>query len=169
MTWLINRATKSQWSQKLSVFLKFVKRPQKNSRLIPWGNPKLLGQKSQNLSLGQTFLATVFSLQHFIETTMDIDMLMQVKLQFCNNSEFIVISDVIMLFCPLLDNWILCRIGVEGEICGITLLDLVNAQCIMHIVFQLCDIRFDSTVVINVLINVSCPKLNNQVFFNFEA
>jgi len=58
---------------------------------------------------------------------------------------------------------------VEGEICGITLLDLVNAQCIMHIVFQLCDIRFDSTVVINVLINVSCPKLNNQVFFNFEA
>ena len=41
----------------------------------------------------------------------------------------------------------------------------------MHIVFQLYDVRrFDSTVqynyaVINVLINMSSPKLNNQFFF----
>jgi len=35
-----------------------------------------------------------------------------------------------------------------------------------HIVFQLCDVlRFDSTVVINILINKSYPKLNNQFFF----
>jgi len=40
----------------------------------------------------------------------------------------------------------------------------------MHIVFQLYDVlRFGSTVVINVLINISFPKLNNQAFKNFEA
>jgi len=47
---------------------------------------------------------------------------------------------------------------------------MVNAQSIMHIVFQLYDVlRFDSTVVIHVLINISSPKLNNQIFFNFKA
>jgi len=57
-----------------------------------------------------------------------------------------------------------------GEKCGLTVLDLLNAQSIMHIVFELYDvIRFDSTVVINVLINISSPKLNNQIFFHFEA
>ena len=57
-----------------------------------------------------------------------------------------------------------------GEKCGLTVLVLVNAQSSMHIVFQLYDVlRFDSTVVINVLINISSPKLNNQIFFNFEA
>jgi len=36
----------------------------------------------------------------------------------------------------------------------------------MHIVFQLYDVlRFDSIVVINALINMSSPKLNNQFFF----
>jgi len=46
---------------------------------------------------------------------------------------------------------------------------------IMHIVFQLYDVlRFDTTVqcnyiVINVLINISFPKLNNQFSFNFEV
>ena len=30
-------------------------------------------------------------------------------------------------------------------------------------------LRFDSTVVINVVINISSPKLNNQFFLNFEA
>ena len=45
----------------------------------------------------------------------------------------------------------------------------------MHIVFQLYDVlRFDTTVqcnyiVINVLINISFPKLNNQFSFNFEV
>ena len=44
-----------------------------------------------------------------------------------------------------------------GEKCGLTVLVLVNAQSIMHIVFQLYDVlRFDSTaqyncIVINVL------------------
>jgi len=57
-----------------------------------------------------------------------------------------------------------------GEKCGLTVLVLVNAQSIMHIVFQFSDVfRFDTTVVINVLINISSPKLNNQIFFNFEA
>jgi len=63
-----------------------------------------------------------------------------------------------------------CRIGVVGEKCSLTVLVLVNAQSIMHIVFQFYDVlRFDSTVqynyiVINVLINISFPKLNNQFF-----
>jgi len=40
----------------------------------------------------------------------------------------------------------------------------------MFKVFQLYDVlRFDSTVVVNVLINISSLKLNNQFFLNFEA
>jgi len=36
----------------------------------------------------------------------------------------------------------------------------------MHVVFQLHDVlRFHSTVVIDVLISISSPKLNNQFFF----
>jgi len=43
--------------------------------------------------------------RYFIATTTtDIDMLLQVLLQFCNNSGFAAIFDEIMLFCPLLDN-----------------------------------------------------------------
>ena len=72
-----------------------------------------------------------------------------------------------MLFYPLLDDWKLYRIGEKR---GLTILVLVNAQSIMYIVFQLYDVlRFDSAVVINVLINISSPKLNNQIFYNFEA
>ena len=45
-----------------------------------------------------------------------------------------------------------------------TVLGLVIAQTIMHM-FQLGDVlRFDSTVVIHVLITISSPKLNNQIF-----
>jgi len=56
------------------------------------------------------------------------------------------------------------------EKCDLTVFVLVSAQSIMHIVFQLYDVlRFDSTVVINVLINTSSSKLNNQIFFNFKA
>jgi len=57
-----------------------------------------------------------------------------------------------------------------GEKCGLTVHVLVNAQSIMHTIFQLYDVlRFDSTVVINLIINISSPKLNNQIFLNFEA
>jgi len=43
-------------------------------------------------------------------------------------------------------------------------LGLINAQSIMHIVFHFYDVlRFDSTVVINILINISSLKLNNQI------
>jgi len=59
---------------------------------------------------------------------------------------------------------------VVGEKCGLTVLVLVNAQSIMRIMFQLYDVlRFDSTVVINVLISISSPKLNHQIFYNSEA
>ena len=40
----------------------------------------------------------------------------------------------------------------------------------VHIVFQLHDVlRFDSTLVFNVLINISSANLNNQNFLNFEV
>ena len=50
--------------------------------------------------------STVFSFrQHFFETkTTDIVMLLQVLLQFCNNSGFVVTSGIIMLFCQLLED-----------------------------------------------------------------
>jgi len=57
-----------------------------------------------------------------------------------------------------------------AEKCGLTVLVLVNAQSIMNIVFELYEfLRFDSTVIINILINILSPKLNNQIFFPFEA
>jgi len=57
-----------------------------------------------------------------------------------------------------------------GEKSGLTVLVLVNAQSIRHIVFQLYDVlRLHSSVVINVLINIASPKLKKQFFFNFEA
>jgi len=45
-----------------------------------------------------------------------------------------------MLFCQIPDDWILYRIGMVGEKCGLTVLVLVNAQSIMNIVFQLYDV-----------------------------
>jgi len=55
-----------------------------------------------------------------------------------------------------------------GAKCGLTVLVLVNAQSIMRIVFQFYDVfRLDSTVVINVLINIASTKLNNQIVFKF--
>jgi len=54
--------------------------------------------------------------QYFVETaTTDIDMLLQVWLQLCNNSGFVATSGVIMLFCPLLDHLIVCRIGMVRQ------------------------------------------------------
>ena len=87
--------------------------------LIPWGNPKLLGQKHPNFSLGQKFLAAEFFPLHryFIETTTtEIDMLLQVKLQFYNNHGNVATSGVIMLFCPPQDDWIVCRIGMVRQV-----------------------------------------------------
>ena len=47
---------------------------------------------------------------------------------------------------------------------------LVHAQSVMHIVFQLYDvIRFDSTVVINVLINISLVKVKQPISFKFRS
>jgi len=52
-----------------------------------------------------------------------------------------------------------------GKKCGLTVFVLVNAQSIMYIVFQLYGVlRLDFTVVINTLINIASPKLNNHIF-----
>ena len=46
----------------------------------------------------------------------------------------------------------------------------VKGQSIMHIMFQLHDVlRFHSTLVVNVLINIPSSKLKKQFFFNFEV
>jgi len=61
---------------------------------------------------------------------------------------------VIVLFCPLLDDCIICRIGRKLKKRGLTVLGLVIAQSIIHVTLQLYDVlRFDSTVVIYVFIN----------------
>jgi len=95
-----------------------------NFTLIPWGNPKLLGQQKSKFIIrskfiiGSNFLAAqFFSLyRYFIETTTtDIDMLSQCLLQFYNNCGFAWIFDIIMLFCPLLDDWVLCSISVVRQ------------------------------------------------------
>ena len=63
-------------------------------------------KKSKFIVRSNLSSSTFFSLRrYFIETTTtDIDMLLQVQLQFCNNSGFVATSDVIMLFCPPLDD-----------------------------------------------------------------
>jgi len=55
---------------------------------------------------------------------------------------------------------------VLGEKYGLPVLVLLNAESIMHIVFQLYDVlRFDSIVVIKVLTYISSPRSNNQILF----
>jgi len=50
------------------------------------------------------------------------------------------------------------------------LLGLVNAQCIMHKVFQLCDVlRFDSTVFIDLLINISSTSVRRGALWHGPA
>ena len=140
--------------------------------LIPWGNTKLLGQKKSKFIVRSKFIVgsnfscnTVFSLyRNFIETTATrIDMLLQVWLQVCNNHGFVAISDARRnsVVCPLLDSWMLCRIGVLRQEMCLTVLGLVNAQSILHKVFQLYELlRFATTLVVNVLICISTPNLN---------
>ena len=88
---------------------------------MPWRNPGLLSQKKskfliigQKLSLGQNFLASLFSLYRYLieTTTTDMDMLLPVYLQFCHKNRLFAISEVKMLLCPLLDDWMLCRVGM---------------------------------------------------------
>jgi len=75
-----------------------------------------------------------------------------------------------MLFCLLLDDGIVCRICMVRQETWSYSTCLVNAQSIMHITLQLYDVlRFDSTVVNYVIINMLSPKLNKQIFQNFEA
>ena len=98
-------------------------------------------------------------------------MFLQVQLQFWNSHGFVANFDVIMLFCPQPDDWILSRLGVAiQETCSYsTCFGKWPIHC-AYIVFKLCDIRrFDSTVVINVLINMSCLSLNNQILQKFEV
>jgi len=79
-------------------------------------------------------------------------MVLHVLLQFCNKSGFAATSDLILLFCLLLNDQMLCKIGVERQKRGFVVLGLVNAQFTMNIVFELHDVvRFHSSVVINVL------------------
>jgi len=67
-------------------------------------------------------------------------------------------------------NELHCTVRYKPKNVGITVLGLVNVQSDMCIMFQLYDVlRFDSTVIINVLIYISSLKLNNQLFFNFRS
>jgi len=48
-------------------------------------------------------------------------MILQVLLQFCNNSGFSAMFDVVMLFCPLLDYWIDYYAGQGDEAWNVVL------------------------------------------------
>ena len=123
------------------LFLKFMKHPQtkfhahsiKESQVIKSQKVKMYYQVKIYRCINFS-CSTVFSLcRYFIETTTDINMLLHAQLQFCsNNNGFVAISDVIMLFCPLLGDWMLCRIGVVREKCGLTVLVFImlNPLCI---------------------------------------
>ena len=112
------------------------------------------------------FAAQYFSLhRYYIETTTtDIDKHLRVQLQFCNNSGFIAISDEKSCFAHY---WTIEYQAMQDrrgrrEIWSYSTC-FGNAQSIMHLLFHLYDVlRFDSTVVITVHINIPSPKLNNQ-------
>jgi len=150
----------------------FIKHPQTKFHAYTMRESQvIMSKKSQNFSLGQKFIvgsiAQFFHLhRYFIETTTDIDMLLKVSLRFCKNNELVAICVVIILFCPLLDTCISCRIGVVRQ--ETWSYSTWFGKCSIHyayIVFQLYDVvRFGSTVVINVLINISSLKLNNLCF-----
>jgi len=79
-------------------FLKFVKPPQTKFHAHT-NEGKLLGQKKSKFIIGSNFCSVFFlSIDILFETTTtDIDMLLQVSLQFCKNNELVAISDVIIL------------------------------------------------------------------------
>jgi len=85
-----------------------MKRPQTKFHAHTMRVSQVIRQKKSKFIVRSNFsYSTVFSLKYryFTETTStDIDMLLQVQLQFCDNSGFIAISDIIMLFCSLLDD-----------------------------------------------------------------
>jgi len=120
--------------------------------------------------VGSNFLgSTVFFIyQYFIETiTIDIDKFLQALLQSCNNDGFAAIFELIILFCPLLNDWILCTINVVRQETWSYSIWFGKWSIIMHIVFQISDVlRFDCTVYINVLINISPVKVKESIFFN---
>jgi len=100
-------------------FSKFMKRPQTKFHAHTMSESQAIRSKKSKFIIRSKFIVesnfsynTVLSLhRYFIETTTtDIDMLLQVQLQFCNNNGFVANSGIIMLFCPLLGDWILCRL-----------------------------------------------------------
>jgi len=98
-------------------FLKLMKCKQTKFHAHTLREFQVTGQKKVKIyRWSDVSCSTVFSLyRFFIETATDIDMILQVLLRFCNNNGFLAISDVIMLFCPLLDDWILCRVDIVRQ------------------------------------------------------
>ena len=114
--------------------------------------------------LGQTCSIVFTQYRNFFETTTtNICMFL---LQFCNDNGFAATSDVIMLFCPLLDNWILCRIGVVRQETWSYSTWFVKFSSM----FSTSDVlRCDSTVVIDVLINISSLKVKQPIICKFRS
>jgi len=83
-----------------------MKHPNTKFHAQTMSNSQVIMSKKVNLLLGQVHLAAqFFSHQYFIQTTTtDFHMFLQFLVQFYNYSGFVAISDVIMLFCPLLGN-----------------------------------------------------------------
>ena len=96
-TCAITRATKSQWSQHFSTFIKVSNVHKSNFILIPWATPKLLGQKSQNLSLGQNLSVgqSYLAVQFFLFINILLKLQQQILSCVCKfgcNSVIIIVS-----------------------------------------------------------------------------
>jgi len=150
--------------------------------LIPWGTSKILGQKKSKFIIRSKFIVrskfsrseVFFSLSIFYWNDNNRFWCAFASfLQFWKSNEFVATFDVIILLSSQLDDLISRRLGMAMQDtwsyttwfgkCSIH-------YAYIHIVFKLYDIlRLDSTVVINVLINISCLRLNNQIRQMFEA
>jgi len=91
-------------------------------------------------------------------------------LQFCNNCGFVATSGIIILFCPLLDDWLLCRPGVtrfsklRATSCG-----PINARTTSLIHTFEIKVLLKLPSIILVLIFVNVKTLTTLMLFSEQA
>ena len=93
---------------------KFHAHAMKESWVIKSKKVKISHYRSKVIVGSKFSCNSLFSLYRYLieTTTTDMDMLLPVYLQFCHKNRLFAISEVKMLLCPLLDDWMLCRVGM---------------------------------------------------------
>ena len=112
---VINGVTKSN-----RLLLEFMKRPQTKLHDHTMSDSKVMRSKKVKIfRLVELFLQhSCFSLSIFYWSHNNIywyAFASLVQILAWHNNGFVAACDVIMLFCPLLDDWILCRLGVVRQ------------------------------------------------------